>query len=365
MEEVPEGPPTSKVDIVSVKGPEGALSFEIVPLREGVARAFMRYSPRNLRLSTGSARQLDEQLRATPYSKVLVQDSKKRIIRRSLEPLGWRIEPAIKAKPMRRCSTVTTYELPIDENLMDSDGRRPDISNTSQMSGISVDLGDRKAWAFFTEEGDSARLISEKERRQGLLVANSTDDMFDAAECLVQYLAAIKKPWAVFSTDIGRFIRKYDPITWWRLTLDRITPYQHSAQPLSSENKKMALRLFSEYYDESLMQARFRLRKYRDDRSYSIYLIDGGFVISRTEGEVGVIFDIYVTPASQGQGLGEELMRCGLTTLAGRVTSCYLNTSYPRAKEMYQKFGFKTVYTQLGIRLDELALTPSTTKQPR
>src|SRR4030065_512536 len=167
---------------------------------------------------------------------------------------------------MRRCSTVTTYELPIDENLMDSDGRRPDISNTSQMSGSSVDLGDRKAWAFFTEEGDAARLISVKERRQGLLVANSTDDMFDAAECLVQYLAAMKKPWAIFSTDIGRFIRKYDPITWWRLTLDRITPYQHSAQPLSSEHTKMALRLCAEYYDESLMQARFRLMKYRDDR---------------------------------------------------------------------------------------------------
>ena len=223
MEGVSEGRPISKVDIIRIKSPEGALSLEIVPLREGVARAFIRHSPRNLRLSSESARQLDELLRSRACSKVLVQDTKKGVIRSSLGQYGWRIEPAIKAKPMRRCSAVTTYDLPTDENLMDSDGRRPDISNTSQMRGISVDLGDRKAWAFFTEEGDAARLISEKERRQGLLVANSTDDMFDAAECLVQYLAAMKKPWAIFSTDIGRFIRKYAPITWWRLTRDRVT----------------------------------------------------------------------------------------------------------------------------------------------
>jgi hypothetical protein len=55
-------------------------------------------------------------------------------------------------------------------------------------------------------------------------------------------------------------------------------------------------------------------------------------------------------------------MRCGLTALAGRVGSCYLNTSYPRAKELYEKFGFRTAYTQLGLRLDELALTPPSTR---
>ncbi len=365
MEEVPVGRPASKVDVIRVKGPEGALSLEVVPLREGVARTFIRLSPRGLRLSSESARRLDEELRSRPYSRILVQDSKKKVIQRALEPLGWGIGPAIKARPSKRCSAVTTYDLPIDDDLMDSDGRRPDVSNTSQMSGIRVDLGDRNAWAFFTEERDAARLISEKERRQGLLVASSTEDMFEAADCLVQYLAATRKPWAVFSTDLGRFIRRYDPVTWWRLTLDRITPFQYSAKPLSSENKGMALKLFSEYYDESMMRARLRLRKYREDRSYSMFLIDGGFVISRLEGEVGVIFDIYVAPARQGQGLGEELMRCGLTSLVGRATSCYLNTSYPRAKEMYEKFGFRTSYTQLGIRLDELALTPPTTKQPR
>ena len=365
MEGVTDGRATSKVDIVRVKGTEGALSLELAPLREGVARAFMRFSPRNLKLSPASARQLDEQLRSRPYSRILVQDSKKRIVRRSLEQFGWGIEQAIIPKPARRCSPVTTYDLPIDDDLMDSDGRKPDVSNTSQMRGISVDLGDRKAWAFFTEAGDAARVISEKERRQGLLVANSTDDMFDAAECLVQYLAAIKMPWAVFSTDLGRFIRKYDPITWWRMTLEMITPFQQSAKPLTSENKGMALRLFSEYYDESMMQARLRLRRMREDKSFSMHFIEGGFVLTRMEGEIGVLYDIYVTPASQGHGLGEELMRCGLTALAGRATSCYLNTSYPRAKELYEKFGFKATYTQLGLRLDELALTPAATKQPR
>ncbi len=55
-------------------------------------------------------------------------------------------------------------------------------------------------------------------------------------------------------------------------------------------------------------------------------------------------------------------MRCALTDLAGKVSSCYLLTSYPRAKHLYEKFGFRTVYSQLGIRLDELALEPPSAK---
>ena len=362
MDAVSEGLPKARADIVCIEGPEGALSLELMPLREGVARAFIRHSPRNLRLSHDLAAQLSEQLRSRPFTRILAQDTRREVLRRSLGPLGWRVEPAIKAKPAKKCTAVTTYDLTSVDDLMDSDGRRPDLSNSSGMSGISVDLGDRKAWAFFTDSSDAARLISEKERRQGLIVANSTDDMFDAAECLVEYLAATKRQWAVFSTDIGRFIRKYDPITWWRMTLDRLVPFQHSAQPLSSKNRRAAVRLFSEYYDESMMRAMLRLRKYARDRAYSVFLVEGGFVITKIEGETGVIFDIYVAPTRQGHGLGEELMRCGLAALAGKVSSCYLNTSYPRAKELYGKFGFKTSYTQLGIRLDELSLTPPSTR---
>jgi hypothetical protein len=51
-------------------------------------------------------------------------------------------------------------------------------------------------------------------------------------------------------------------------------------------------------------------------------------------------------------------MRCGITDLAGKVSACYLHTSYPRAKRLYEKYGFRTVYSQLGLRLDEISLKP-------
>lgn len=349
-----------------MKGDEGALSLEIVPLREGVARAFLRHSPRGLRLTPASAAVLSERLKATGFSKILVQDSRAGVVRKALTSLGWNVDRAMKPQLTRKCKTVSTFDLPIDEDLIDSDGRTPDVTNTSQMQGISVDLGDRKAWAFYTDDGNAARVLSEKERRQGLLVANTTEDMFDAAECLVQYLAVTRKSWAVFSTDLGRFIRKFDPIEMWRLNLDRITPFQQGAAvPLSAKNRRRTTRLVSEYYDESMIRAMLRLRKYASDRNYSVSVNEGGFVITRLEGDVGLIYDIYVTPSKQGQGLGEALLRAALTALAGRVTSCYLHSSYPRAKELYEKYGFRTVYTQLGLRLDEIALTPPTTIQSR
>ena len=257
---------------------------------------------------------------------------------------------------------VTTYDLPLDEDLIDMNGSKPELADTYNMHGISIEVGGRSAWAFYTDEGDTARVVSESERRQGMIIATRTEDMFEVADCLVRFLAAAKKPWVVFSVDMGRFIRAYDPITLMRLTLDAPKAYDHRGVPLSKSSRKDALRLFSEYYDESMLQSLFRMRRLKADGKYSIYVVDGGFAITRLEGDTGLIYDIYVTPSKQGQGLGSELMKCALTSFAGRVSSVYLHTSYPRAKRLYEKFGFKAVYSQLGIRLDEVSLSPPTTK---
>jgi len=352
----------AKDDVIVVRGPEGAVSMELLPLREGVARGFLRFSPRNMRLSERSANRFSYELSLRSYPRIIVQDNKKGLVKRALAQRGWRIERAIAPLVEKRCSVVTTYDIPIDERLQDSDGNKPDITNTSHMSGISIDLGPRTAWGFFTEDGETARVISEGERHQGMLVASDPDDFFVAADCLVHYLAAIRKSWAVFSVDMGRFVRKFDPITMWRMELDRPVPYDHRCSLASGENRSALVKLFSEYYDESSIQASFRLRRYRADRNYAVYHLDGGFVITRLDGQTGLIYDIYVTPARQGEGLGSELMRCGLTDLAGKASNCYLHTSYPRAKRLYEKFGFRSVYTQLGIRLDEIALMPETAK---
>jgi ribosomal protein S18 acetylase RimI-like enzyme len=330
--------------------------LEIVPLREGVARAFLRQSPRTPKFSEVSVKRLINELENRPYDRMLVQDSRKGLLSRAVKGSRWQTRRAIPTALGGKCSLVTTYDLPLREDLLDSNGVKPDLSRTSAMSGIEVPIGERKGWAFYTEDRDQVRIVSEQERKQGLLVATQSDDLFVVADCLVRFLSASKKSWAVFSMDMGRFVRKFDPITMIRMSLDRPKGYEHAAVPISDKNKGELLGLFSEYYDESMLQARFRLRKFRADKNYSIFMVDGGFVINRLEGDSGLIYDIYVSPAHQGRGLGNELMKCALTDFNGKVSSCYLHTSYPRAKRLYEKFGFKPVYSQLGIRLDELAL---------
>ncbi len=349
-------------DVVLVKDAGGALSLELMPIREGVARGFMRFSLRNPKLSEESIKRLGDELCRRPYSTIKVQDSKKRVLSRYLAKAGWGVERAIPLKMTTKCMMVTTYDLPLDVDLMDTSGNKPDLSNTSNMHGISVDIGDRKAWAFYSEDSESARVISEPERRQGMLIATNADDMSAVADCLVRFLATTGKPYAVFSMDMGRFVRQFDPITMLRMVNDRPTPFDHKCAPVSSANKKAVTKLFSEYYDESNFQSMLRLRSYRVNPNMSIYWIDGGFVITKFEGDTGLIFDIYVTPSRQGEGLGAELMRCGLTVFVGRASSVYLHTVYPRAKRLYEKFGFKAVHSQLGIRLDEVALHPPQSK---
>ena len=346
-------------DVVIVKSDDGAVSLELMPLREGVARAFLRQSPRNPKFSLETASKVGEELAARPYDKILVQDTKRGLMRRTLESVGWNVRGAVDSSFGSGCSLVTTYDLPIDEKLMDNSGRIPDVSGTAELKGIRADLpGGGRAWAFYTDDGETARVLDEDGRRQGFMAAYRDDDLPAVAECLVRFLAASKKSWAVFSMDMGRFVRNYDPMTMMRMSLDDPKAFDHSAVPVSSDNNGELLRLFSEYYDEPLIQSRFRLRRFRSDKHYSIHMVDGGFVINRFEGNLGLVYDIYVTPASQGKGLGTQLMRCALSEFAGRVPTCYLHTSYPRAKLLYEKFGFRAVHAQLGIRLDEISLEP-------
>ena len=351
-----------KDDVVRVKSPEGALSLELVPLKENLARGFLRFSPRNFELSEETVKELSDDLSSRPFQSLIVQDSRKRILQRHLSRADWTAARAIPDALTTKCSMASTYDLPLDMDLIDVNGEKPDISNSSDMHGISINVGGRKAWAFYTDDGETARVVSEGERRQGMLVATNTDDMFDMADCLVRYLVTVRKSWVVFSVDMGRFVRQFNPITMIRMVCDRPTPFQHEAVPVSSSNKRALTRLFSEYYDESVIQSMLRLRKLRANPNYSIHVVDGGFMIAKLEGDTGLIYDIYVTPAKQGEGLGRELMRCGLTVLAGRVSTVYLHTSYPRAKKLYERFGFKAVYSQLGIRLDEVALSPPRVK---
>ena len=344
--------------VALVKGPEGALSIELMHIREGVTRGFLKYSPRGLRLSEENSRSLGRTLAELSGGRLLVADTRKRLLSRSLEPHGWTMRRAVVPRIDHTCSMCTTYDIPLEESLMDDRGEKPDITNTSQMVGVSMDIGDRCAFGFYTDDGDTARVISEGPRKLGMLVAQSPEDMAEAADCLIRFLAAARKKWAVFSLDMGRFVRRHDPMVMWRMVLDAPKGYDHSVRPVSKANRRDLLRMFSEYYDEGGFQASMRLRGMLSDKSYSVFAADGGFVVTRLEGEAGLIYDIYVTPARQGEGIGGELMRCGLTSLSGRASRAYLHTSYPRAKALYEKFGFKAVYSQLAVRLDETEFRP-------
>jgi len=354
-------PPGNGTDVLAVSSPEGALSLEFVPVREKVARAFLRSSPRGLKLSREDGARLSDGLLSKGYDTVKVQDNKKRLLGRSLAPLGWGVSRAIDDELGRDCTVCTTSDLPLDSDLMDESGSKLELRGTDSMVGIEVDLGGRRAWGFYTDDGETARIVSGPERRQGLLVAYDQADLTEVVACLLRFLVASKKNWAVFSNDLGKYVRPFDPATMWRMVLDRPTPFDHKAKPLSRENRGRATALFAEYYDEPTLMAMMRLRRFASDPSYSIYLVDGGFVIVRLDGETGLIYDIYVTPSKQGTGLGGELMRCALTHLAGRAINVILHTSFPRAKTMYEKFGFKATFSQLTVRLDETALTPPST----
>jgi ribosomal protein S18 acetylase RimI-like enzyme len=213
------------------------------------------------------------------------------------------------------------------------------------------------------DDGDVARIVTDAERRLGMLVATSEDDICLAADHLVRFLVTAKKKWAVFSSDLYGYVSHLHPANTVRMDLENPQPQDHSVEPLSKHNRGEAVSLFSEYYDENRLNAMMRLRRYARDKMFSVHVVDGGFVITRHEGDAGLIFDIYVTPSKQGEGTGEELMRCALSEFSERSTKkAYLRTSYPRAMRLYEKFGFEQTSTRLVVRLDEVLLTRTSSR---
>ena len=294
----------------------------------------------------------------TDYSRLLLQDTGRKLLRKTLSSHGWAASRAIDVRMEGGYTVVATSDLPLDENLIDQDGKPVELAQTGHMIGLCSKLCDRTTWAFYTDEGETARVMTTAPRKTGMIVATDQGDIGPAAEQLVRFLAVAKKSWAVFSIDMMDHLSCYHPTPAFRMELESPCKQEHSITQLSKANRRETTALFSEYYDENYLAAGARLRRLRRDPAYSVFATDAGFVIVRFEKDQGLLYDIYVTPSKQGEGIGDELMRCAIDAVADRVNTMYLHTSFPRAKRLYEKYGFKETASHLVLRLDEVALTP-------
>ena len=348
----------SRFEVVRSGSPGGAVCLELMPLVEGRARAFVRCSPRNPSLGDENGRGLSDALLGTGYSRLLLQDTGRKLLRRTLSPHGWKVEKAIEPRMERKYTVVATSDLPLDEDLIDQDGNPVELAETGHMIGLCSEHDGRSTWAFYTDEGETARVMTSAPRKTGMIVATDPESIGPATNQLVRFLAIAKKSWAVFSRDMEEHISHHHPTPAFRMELEPPERQEHSVPCLSKANRKQAVALFSEYYDESTLAAGTRVRRLRRDPAYSVFLTESGFVIVRFEKDAGLLYDIYVTPSQQGNGIGDELMRCAIDAASERVNTMYLHTSFPRARRLYEKYGFRETSSHLVLRLDEVALTP-------
>lgn len=354
-------PAYASTDIVSVQAPEGVASVELAPVGDGIARAFIHCSPRALTLSDKWAWKLSRAAAETGYRQLLARDNRRSTLSSALSGRGWKSSAAFEPLTGSKCVMVTTHDLPLDENLIDEHGRHLDLVNTEHMVGVRVTMDDRDAWAFYSDEGETARIVTDAQHRFGMLVATDPEDLPLVADHLVRFLVTARKRWAVFSPDLGEHIAHLHPARASLLELHEPIDYEHSVKLVSKATRGSVVGLFSEYYDEGRLSAMMRLRRFLRDKTMSVHVTAGGFVIVRDEGGSGLVYDIYVTPSRQGEGVGDELMRCALSEISKRSKRAYLRTSYPRARRLYEKFGFSESSYRLVLRLDEMLIsrTPS------
>ena len=300
----------------------GSASLELVPLEDGLARCHLRQSPRGLRLTRAESEDLSSSVAGRAHAGMLAHDTRGRFLARTLGGCGWSVGRALETVSHPRCNITTPHDLPLDEELVDERGGRLELDGTGRMTGIHVAIGgDRDAWAFYTDEGDTARVATFNGRRYGFAVARSEEDIDIAFDSLIRFLVTARKSWAVFDMDMEGRLSPYHPSVTHRMELEDPGRSPHAARALAKADRRSVTTMFSEYYDESTLASSLRLRRYARNAAYSVFVADRGFVIVRLEGDTGLIFDIYVAPERQGEGVGDELMRCALDSLSGRAST--------------------------------------------
>ena len=353
----------NEIPILILSDSRGTSHISIEPSvqKDGSIRLFREFSGSRYSFKNDELDNLRLFLDSQDASDVLFEDTRTRIMRKMLRRIGYK-----KASEYKALHNLEIKLSEIDPGIsrgMQLFGTSPDSgsSNFEKMRHISMFRnGAAIGEVALTDFGLFVRAKANRFGSEGYAVAASREEMPEMLLSVVLQLRKEGKRYLILGEEYSEYTELIHPYPLWRMSLSRQKKYDHECRVAKISDWNVLAKLISEYEDAEISSVYERLTKRLASNEYRYLLTPGneGFALIKfMEGAKGMINDLYVSPQHQAKGLGDELTRGCISHLSESCIGMHLNTIYPRARRLYEKYGFKVDYTDLSIALNQKRMT--------
>lgn len=337
---------------------KGSVSLEPLSQEDGDLRLFKEFSGSSFPSNEITINCLSNFLRPLRANRIIFEDSRKSLLAKLLKKVGYQpvktydFEKGAKVswpswtgqEPHHagtRFGTKEDWQLPPNHAF-----RVMSLSNKNGPVGEMM----------FSDFGRFARAKANQFGSDGFGSVQRGQSSSSLLVALVGELIKERKRYLILGPEYAEHVAPVHPFPLWHMSSISQKNYSHGCRLATGTDLKTIAMLVSEYedIDRSTAQKNVVNTFYNPSFRFILPPEGGGFsLIKFLEGAEGMINDIYITPASQGKGIGDELTRASLSFLSKSCINVKLNTIYPRAKRLYEKYGFKVVYQDYCVALNQ------------
>jgi GNAT superfamily N-acetyltransferase len=341
------------------------LSIEPSLQEDGSIRLFKEFSGTSFSPNEESDERLVAFLEGIEAKKIIFEDTRKALLAKLLKRIGYRFTKTyefprgIKVRwrawneptspDMRYLGIEETWQAPICQS-----SRRLSLSDKDGAIGEIV----------FMDYGRFVRAKANRFGSEGFGLVERGRDPSILLTSLAREMVKERKRYLILGPEYSVISKPVHPFPLWHMTISRQGEYRHGCRFASDSDAGILANLTSEYEDSDIKTAFARVMKNYQNPSFRYLLAPGneGFALIRfMEAAEGMINDVYVSPQHQGKGVGDELTRGAITALSKNCLNIHLNTIYPRAKRMYERYGFKIQYEDLCVALNQQTMAHAST----
>jgi GNAT superfamily N-acetyltransferase len=330
------------------------LSIEPVRQADGCLRLFKEASGSGFSTDEETIGRVNAFLNAMPADRLIFEDTRKSLLAKLLKKCGYR--------------KVVTYNFLKGGKVSwpSWDGRVPEKGLFGVADGWQLQpgyafrrlsLSDRSGAVgeiAFTDFGRFVRAKANEFGSEGFGFVRDGRSPSSLLLALVGELLKERKRYLILGPEYSDHVGPVHPFPLWHMSSSSQRSYDHRCRVATGTDLKAIAKLVSEYEDLDAGAALTSVTNSFYNPAFRFILPPegGGFsLIKFMENAQGMVNDLYVTPARQGKGVGDELTRASLSMLAESCLTIRLNTIYPRARRLYEKYGFKVVYEDLCVAL--------------
>lgn len=346
---------------------KSCLSIEPSPQDDGSMRLFKEFSGTSYSPSEESDEQLTAFLGGIDAKEVIFEDTRKGLLAKLLKRVGYRL--------------TKTYEFPRGTKTRwrawneptPPDMRYLGIEEHGQISicqsSRRLSLSDKDGAIGEVVFMDYGRFVRAKANRfgsEGFGLVERGRDPSILLMSLVKEMIKERKRYLILGPEYSAASKPIHPFPLWHMTISSPGEYEHGCRFAAEPDLGALVRLTSEYEDSDSKAALARVMKNFQNPSFRYLLAPGneGFALLRfMEAAEGMINDLYVSPKHQGKGVGDELTRGALTALSESCLNIHLNTIYPRAKRLYERYGLRVQYEDLCVALNQRTMVPASARR--